>query len=192
MAEESPAVEVKPIPGFDGYFAGRDGSVWSYLPRWAHHSPTWKRLSQMKSGQGYYHVSLRANGRRERRFTSVTKKVHHLVLEAFVGPRPEGMVCCHQNDDPADNRLENLRWDTPASNNQDAIRNGCALFGEDNHATKLTNLDIRIMRHLAKRGAKPEAVALTFGVAYSTARAVMAGDRRADVPGHGGDPFSPA
>ena len=53
-----------------------------------------------------------------------TKKVHRLVLEAFVGPCPDGMECCHANGDPADNRLANLRWDTPASNTQDRIRHG--------------------------------------------------------------------
>ncbi len=33
-----------------------------------------------------------------------------LVLETFVGPRPEGHVAQHLNGDPNDNRLENLRW----------------------------------------------------------------------------------
>ncbi len=36
-----------------------------------------------------------------------------LVLETFVGPRPEGHVPEHLNGDPNDNRLVNLRW-TPA------------------------------------------------------------------------------
>lgn len=51
-------------------------------------------------------------------------KVHQLVLEAFVGPCPPGLVCCHANDIPDDNRLENLRWDTLAANGLDAVRNG--------------------------------------------------------------------
>jgi len=52
-------------------------------------------------------------------------KVHRLVLEAFVGPRPEGYVACHGNDDPTDNRLDNLRWDTRSANTYDAVVNGC-------------------------------------------------------------------
>src|ERR1700722_12370957 len=35
-------------------------------------------------------------------------QVHTLVLEAFVGPRPEGMECRHGNGDHTDNRLGNL------------------------------------------------------------------------------------
>ncbi|MGC5078489.1 HNH endonuclease signature motif containing protein [Agrococcus sp. DT81.2] len=50
-------------------------------------------------------------------------RVHHLVLEAFVGPRPDGMFGCHWNDDPYDNRLENLRWATPSANSLDSVRN---------------------------------------------------------------------
>lgn len=55
---------------------------------------------------------------------SETKYVHVLVLEAFVGPRPEGAQGCHTNGDPADPRLENLRWDTPTANALDAVKHG--------------------------------------------------------------------
>lgn len=52
------------------------------------------------------------------------RKVHQLVLEAFVGPRPEGTVACHNNGDPADNRLPNLRWGTASANQKDAVAHG--------------------------------------------------------------------
>jgi len=54
----------------------------------------------------------------------VTRLVHQLVLEAFVGPRPPNMEACHYNDNSLDNRLENLRWDTTANNAKDRVRNG--------------------------------------------------------------------
>lgn len=50
--------------------------------------------------------------------------VHVLVLEAFVGPRPEGLVACHGNGIADDNRVENLRWDTYSENNNDLVRHG--------------------------------------------------------------------
>lgn len=51
-------------------------------------------------------------------------RIHTLVLEAFVGPRPEGMECCHYDDDDTNNHLDNLRWDTSHANTLDSIRNG--------------------------------------------------------------------
>ena len=52
------------------------------------------------------------------------RKVHTLVLEAFVGPRPEGMEGLHFDDIKANNQLGNLRWGTTAENSFDAVRNG--------------------------------------------------------------------
>lgn len=49
--------------------------------------------------------------------------VHVLALEAFVGPCPLGMECCHWDDDPANNRIDNLRWGTRADNLADYVRN---------------------------------------------------------------------
>ena len=53
-----------------------------------------------------------------------TRRVHRLVLEAFVGPCPLGMECLHADDDPANNSLSNLRWGTRSENIHDRVRNG--------------------------------------------------------------------
>ena len=47
--------------------------------------------------------------------------VHHAVLLAWVGPRPEGYECDHLNGNGADNRLENLEWVTPEENRRRAV-----------------------------------------------------------------------
>lgn len=49
---------------------------------------------------------------------------YHLVLEAFAGPRPDGMECLHWDDDSMNNGLPNLRWGTRAENMRDMSRNG--------------------------------------------------------------------
>ena len=51
-------------------------------------------------------------------------RVHHLVLEAFVEPRPEGMLGLHRDDDPANNHVSNLYWGTYSDNQNDKVRNG--------------------------------------------------------------------
>lgn len=50
--------------------------------------------------------------------------VCHLVLEAFVGPRPPKYECCHFDGDNKNNRLNNLRWDTKSANMLDRLRHG--------------------------------------------------------------------
>lgn len=67
---------------------------------------------------GHLMVILSSNSIRSPRL------VHRLVLEAFVGPCPPGMECCHYDDDPTNNSLENLRWDTSHANKLDMVRNG--------------------------------------------------------------------
>jgi hypothetical protein len=55
----------------------------------------------------------------------VQQYMHSIVLEAFRGPRPspshEG---CHDNGNPSDNALSNLRWDTRSGNMLDIVKHG--------------------------------------------------------------------
>jgi len=53
----------------------------------------------------------------------VDRKVHHLVLEAFVGPKLPGMIALHRNDNTLDNRASNLYWGTSKDNAHDDARN---------------------------------------------------------------------
>lgn len=73
----------------------------------------------------YLRGGIRANDRRA--------LVHRLVLESFVGPCPEGWECCHNDGDPTNNRLENLRWDTRSNNGHDRVRHGNHLYANKTH-----------------------------------------------------------
>ena len=53
----------------------------------------------------------------------IDKKVHILVLEAFIGPCPEGMIGCHYDDNPKNNLLNNLYWGSHSENGKDKCRN---------------------------------------------------------------------
>lgn len=70
------------------------------------------------SPDGYRLLRLRDNGRK------ANVGIHRLVLEAFVGPCPEGHHACHNNGVPDDNRLINLRWGSISSNMQDRKKHG--------------------------------------------------------------------
>jgi hypothetical protein len=77
-----------------------------------------KILKLSKNPTGYLSVDL-CNGQKRTK-----KKVHVLVLEAFRGECPEGKESCHYDGNPANNCLENLRWDTHSSNIFDKVRHG--------------------------------------------------------------------
>jgi hypothetical protein len=66
----------------------------------------------------YPRVFIRRNGKRKQ------FKVHLMVLETFVGPRPSpDHVGGHLNDIPWDNHLSNLEWITRKENSRQAVEN---------------------------------------------------------------------
>jgi hypothetical protein len=98
------------IQSFEFYEVGDDGSVWS--TRFGKR----RRLKPYPDGRGYLAVILRRGGR------SHMFRVHRLVLESFVGPRPDGRECRHLDGDRVNNALTNLTWGTRAENNADKPR----------------------------------------------------------------------
>jgi transcriptional regulator of met regulon len=85
--------------------------------KWPRRIPT-KILRLTKHNKGYRCVTLYRDGRPNKQL------VHHLVLEAFVGPRPPDKEGCHGDRDRTHNDVENLRWGTRSDNMQDAVRHG--------------------------------------------------------------------
>jgi hypothetical protein len=98
-------------------------------------------------GKPYLLVSL-SPGRCGR----VRRWLHRLVLEAFVGPCPDGFQCRHKNGNPTDNRLANLCWGTPTENQRDRVKHGTNTRGEKSPAHKLTNDIVREIRRLHRHG----------------------------------------
>ena len=72
--------------------------------------------------------------------------VHRLVLEAFVGPCPEGEECRHKDDVSSHNELTNLLWGTPKMNAADRCANGKYAVGEDHPIAVLTVASVLMIR----------------------------------------------
>lgn len=149
-AEQSTAPEVfLPIPGFPGYDVGTFGTVRSY---WIQSGGGRKALGTVprilkpsRIGKGYLGVVLCRDGKR------YCRQVHVLVLLAHVGPCPPGQEACHDPDrNPANCRLDNLRYDTSKNNHADRKRHGRTNPGAKNGNAKLTDAAILDIR--AKRG----------------------------------------
>jgi hypothetical protein len=94
---------------------------------------------------------------RELNNTVRNRYLHQLVLEAFVGPRPKGMVVRHFPDrNPTNNKLENLCWGTKAENVADMRIHGTIKLmgrrGEKHNLAKLTWIEVRAIRQLSLEG----------------------------------------
>ena len=116
-----------PIPGYEGLYEvsdqGRVKSLDRMRPFQDGYRPIRGRVLkpwQPKAGSrlGYWSVLLSRDGAVKHR------AIHSLVAEAFIGPRPEGMHVCHDDGDLHNNRVENLRYDTPSENSRDVVRHG--------------------------------------------------------------------
>lgn len=101
------------------------------------------------------------------------RRVHRLVMEAFVGARPSGMECRHLNGDQDDCRRSNLAWGTSVQNTADARRHGRGNAGERNPSAKLTGSNVEEIRTLASGGAPYHTIAKRFGVAQTTVRDIV-------------------
>lgn len=141
-------VEVRHCPGCDGYAVGDDGSVWSCRRRFGcGYRSIWSLLVAMKGTNGHYYVMFRINKKQKRR------SVHSLVLDAFVGPCPDGMECRHFPDrDTANNRRSNLQWGTKKENAADKIvhgtdgrgaRNAMAVLDDDSARSVYTEYQVK-------------------------------------------------
>lgn len=93
-----------------------------------------------------------------------TYNVHKLIMHTFKGERPEGYHICHKNGDCADNRLENLRYDTPSQNNIDMYR-----YGGKSGPGKLSVEQALEIRKLYATGDYTQTeLAVSFGVGQSS------------------------
>lgn len=155
----------KKIPSFPFYEVSDCGSV----------RRNNKILKQSPNSKGYPRVTMSVGGK------SISKTVHSLLLEAFVGPRPIGMHSRHIDGQKTNNILSNLTYCTPSENEADKIRHGTQASGDKNGMrrhpqarpkgeyngnSKLTECDVMFIREqlaICNRGAGAE-LARKFGV----------------------------
>lgn len=111
----------RPVPGFEGLYEVSDQGGVRSVERTVNYRDGRVRdypsvdLATSDNGYGYRVVTL-SQGKGVKK----VRLVHQLVMEAFVGPRPEGWDTCHGNNVKSDNRLENLRYDTREANLADS------------------------------------------------------------------------
>lgn len=158
LKEEKDRERWLPVVGQEGFYEVSDLGRIRSLDRWVNYGGA---RSHRRFKRGVIHdPSPLASGHLATRFGKNTPRVfiHHVVLTAFVGPRPSGMEGCHGPSGPGDNRLTNLRWDTRSQNQRDITRHG------GRFSAKLSLSDIVEIREALALGEARRDLATEFGV----------------------------
>lgn len=129
----------RPIPGMGGFY---DASTHGRIRSWHNRhggksdSPHLMTPKPSKTG-GYMCVRIRIGSQYQG-----IRRVHQLVLEAFIGPRPtRNSQTRHLDGDRRNNRLDNLAWGTQIENEEDKLRHGTLLRGES-HPNAIVSAEI--------------------------------------------------
>lgn len=150
------SIEWRAVIGYEGsYEVSSLGQVRS-LDRVLHDGHRWsgrnlKLVSRLHhDGMPRVQVTLHLGGRQR------TRLVHHLVLESFVGLRPDGTEACHWDGDSSNNDISNLRWATHAENEGDKKRHGTHGNSVKTHcpSAHLLSLPNLVLGELRKGGRK--------------------------------------
>lgn len=154
----------KDIPGYEGRYQasteGRIRSVNRLVTQRAKNGTPYVRkvkariLPGSTRGDGYILVSL---GHAKPHYA------HVLVALTFLGERPQDADVCHNDGNPSNNKITNLRYDSRSENIIDACRAGT------HNLEKLTAEQVHLLRGLAASGATCKDLGLRFGISATTA-----------------------
>ena len=132
-----------PVVGYEGFYEVSDLGRVRSLARSVKTSNDRVRkipsrvLRPQPDQRGYLKVHLCKYGTRK------TCKIHHIVAEAFLGPRMPDTVVEHINQDRKDNRKDNLEY---MSRHLSDVQGGTRTRGYKNGNCKLTEDDVRKIR----------------------------------------------
>lgn len=132
--------EWRPVPGYPGYTVSDDGQVRGVRPAGRNLKPLKGRGNSTR-----HQVALFRDGQAH------FKQISVIVAWAFIGPKPTpDSVVRHLNDDPTDNRAENLAYGSYSDNANDAVKNGHhpgALKTECKHGHSLDQVNTYVDKH---------------------------------------------
>lgn len=161
----------KPIPGHPGYEASHYGRIRSNKNG---KTVILKQIVHIGSKNGrirYLRVTLYdgMGGRKNMR-------VNRAVALAFIGPPPTPKhVAAHEDGNPMNNWLLNLKWATHQQNEDDKLIHGTRPRGVKVKQAKLNPASVRKIRRMYAAGKPAIELAKHFGVDRSTIYAVING-----------------
>lgn len=149
-------IEWRDVPGYPGYQATRTGQI---------RGPRKPVMRPMAMTTGHLYV---ITGDRRKLW------VHHAVLLAYVGPRPDGQECRHLDGNPRHNHLGNLAWGTRTENMRDKQLHGTERYGEDKPNHIITADQARAIR-VDTRASR--VVGQDYGISHTAVLRIRRGER---------------
>lgn len=157
------------IPSLPGYEASNFGNIRSF--RWTvnrNHS-AYAQIAQLKkifvNENGYCIVGIGHSKR---------MRVHVLVAEAFLGPKPGKLDVNHKDGNKQNNRPENLEYITRSDNCRHGFELGLSFTsfreyqGSKHPLSKLEDSDVRAIREDYSNGISRRDLATKYGISYYT------------------------
>lgn len=151
----------KSAPGFPDYEVSNLGQVRRATP--GENTTVGHVLKGYLDKNGYHCILLQRTPAKPKHV-----KVHRLVVQAFIGPIPEGMQVNHCNGIKADNKDSNLEIITPSGNAYHAFRvlgrkmHRIRAKGENHGNATLKENDVRLIRKLYANGITQVVLAKRF------------------------------
>jgi len=112
--------------------------------------------------RGYLRVGLMSSNGRQKHYS-----VHRLVLEAFVGSCPAGMIARHFPDKTKTNcQIDNLSWGTKVQNQADRVTHQTDSRGERNPKSKFSDEKVAAIRRVCPDKITNKEMADILGVSH--------------------------
>lgn len=105
----------------------------------------------------------------------VLKSVHRMVVEAFIGPIPDGMQVNHKDGNKQNNHLDNLEVCTGSENQIHRHRVLGQHIGERHPLSRLKESDVHRIRLMIRNGIDDQKIANAHCVNRSTVRNIRIG-----------------
>lgn len=162
-------VEWRAVPGWPVYEVSSDGRVRRAVA--GGNRPAGYLLSPQKDKDGYITYCL-FNGERPAKH----RRVSRLMLLAFGGPAPtEDHQAAHNDGNPGNNTIQNLRWATQTENFADKWKHGTMNWGENHPSAKLTHAKATQIHAERAAGKTLVQIAAAHGVSHPAIRRVLTG-----------------
>lgn len=116
------------------------------------------------------------------RYAGMTYRVNRLSWALAHNPIADGLIVCHDCDNPLCVRPDHLFLGTVADNNHDMSVKGRASHGSQRPHAKLTEEEVIRLRELHRSGQGVRKLARAFGIAKTTAQQILRRRRWTHVP----------